>query len=242
MSGRLTTAAASGGHGGAGSRGGQLDSENGKDKDETESRDSRLIEVADDTEVAINGNKFRIGDLIPDFSRNLNLVKARDGLIGGPSTVGGSDRNSQSIVNLGCHLQEAQVKSNVSLSSGRGPVGLDCSENVGPFFSFGSFHPESLDVGLGVKDPNQLMEVQVLNATETETQKEKSVRVLPISLKGNSRGRKRGTLKKTQISVSGVGRENDKAGSFSRTANKRRMDVLEQGESAERAEKYVMLS
>lgn len=33
-----------------------------------ESRDSRLIEVADDTKVAINGNKFRIGDLILDFS------------------------------------------------------------------------------------------------------------------------------------------------------------------------------
>ncbi|KAG5529741.1 hypothetical protein RHGRI_030202 [Rhododendron griersonianum] len=82
MSGRLTMVAATGGHGGAGTRGGQLEGRNGKDKDETESRDSRLIEVADDTE-------------------------ARDGLIGGPSTVVGSGGNSQSIVNLGCHIQEA---------------------------------------------------------------------------------------------------------------------------------------
>ncbi|KAG5529740.1 hypothetical protein RHGRI_030201 [Rhododendron griersonianum] len=86
------------------------------------------------------------------------------------------------------------------------------------------------------------MEVQVLNGTETVgIRKEKSVRVLPISLKGNSRGRKQGTLKKKQISVSGVSRENDKAVSFSRTANKRLLDVLEQGELAEQAGKSVFL-
>lgn len=170
------------------------------------------------------------------------FVKVCDSLIGGPSTAVGSGSNSQSIVNLGCHLQKAQVKINDSLSPGRGPVGLGCIENVGPLFSFGTSQPESLDVGLGVKDPNQFMEVLVLNATETGgIRKEKSVWVLPNSIKGNSRGRKQGTIKKQQILVSGVSRENDKAVSFSRTANKRQVDMLEQGELAEQAGKRVFL-
>lgn len=212
---------------GAGNRDGRACDGNGKDKAEPELRASRLIDVADNSVVAINGNQFRMGDLIPDFPQNLNITEARGGLISGPSVEVVSGSNTRADMSLDFPPNKAQV-------------GLGRIMSTGPVFSFGSTKVLGSDVASGVIDPNIFVEAPVCNVPESDWgRKEKSVRVLPGSFRVKARGRKQGPNSKRK--APGSGKEDGGAVSFSQNAGKRRLDVLDSTVLAKQVSKRVFL-
>ncbi|KAI8536376.1 hypothetical protein RHMOL_Rhmol10G0252200 [Rhododendron molle] len=108
---------------GVGNRDGRACDGIGKDKAEAGSRVSRLIKVADNSVVAINGNQFQMGDFISDIPLNLNITEDRGGLVSGPSFAMGSGSNARADMSLDCPLKEAQVPVTVALNPGLGSVG-----------------------------------------------------------------------------------------------------------------------
>ncbi|KAG5558105.1 hypothetical protein RHGRI_008126 [Rhododendron griersonianum] len=201
--------------------GGQLSGERGKDKEGTESRDSRLVEIANNSVIAINGNQFRMGDLIPDFSQNLNLTGTRDESMVGLFSKASSGSGTRAVVSLGCSPKKAQVENKGILNHGIGSGNLGGPDKAGPLFSFGSPQAMIKEVGLESKDSNQLVEVQVFNGSETEKfPSSNSVRVLPTSLRGKPRGTKQGPVNKRQTSQRGARRGGDGGGAVSQNCGK----------------------
>lgn len=214
-------------------RGEQLRDGNGKDMDETASRDSRLIEVADNTVVAINGNEFRMGDLIPVFARNLDITETCGGLISRPSLEVGSKNAKCADGRLGHTAKEVQVSNNEVLDFGKISVGLGCSEIGGPLVSSEPTQTLNNTVGGGVFDQSKYLDAQVSNASELY-HLEKSVRVLPNSFRGKTGGRKYISAGKRK--APGVGASKDRRSSC-QNVGKRRLDALEAEGLAEQAGK-----
>ncbi|KAH7841895.1 hypothetical protein Vadar_013209 [Vaccinium darrowii] len=205
-----------------------------KDKVAMESRDSRLIEVGNDTVVAINGKQFRMGELIPDFSVNCSGTKTCDMVNSRPSLEGESGGITGVGVSLGQPFQEGQMHINNSLTVGMGSDGLRRDERAGPIFSFGSTKPLGNDVALGSTGPNNLMGGHVLDVPKV-WHLEKSGRVLPSSLRGRSRGRKPGPISKKKVSISDVSKEDGEAGTCYQIVGKRRLETLDSDGLAKQA-------
>ncbi|KAH7848205.1 hypothetical protein Vadar_030754 [Vaccinium darrowii] len=218
-------------------RGEQLRDGNGKDMDEMVSRDSSLIEVADNTVVAINGNEFRMGDLIPDFARNLNVTETCGGLVSRPSLEVGNRGAKWANGRLGYKANEAQVSNNDVLDLGKGSGGLGCSEIGGPLVSSGPAQTlDNMEGGRAINQ-NTFLDARASSASKVP-QLEKSVRVLPDSFRGKTRGRKHTSAGKRK--APGVGVSRDRRYS-SQNVGKRRLDALEGDGLAEQAGKRTFL-
>ncbi|KAI8538761.1 hypothetical protein RHMOL_Rhmol09G0129100 [Rhododendron molle] len=139
----------------------------GKDKERRELWDPQLIEIADDSVIAINGNQFRMGDLIPDFSQNLNLTEAHAGPVNGLFSERGLNCWSRAMVGLGCSSDKAQVELSGLRKMGNKPNNLGCFDGAGRMFWVESSRAGIEEVSLGFKDSTQLVDVHVANSSET---------------------------------------------------------------------------
>ncbi|KAH7854377.1 hypothetical protein Vadar_013096 [Vaccinium darrowii] len=182
-------------------------------------QNSRLMEITDDALVAINGSEFRIGDLVPDFSKNLkiggvsNVVSDlnRDGLImdQGNQALGYLSEGAQSHLvgpgdtgpSLG-GLDKILEKGSVSHGAGVSLIG-------------------SLDHCLN--DPNQLIEVQVVKDTKEKKYQRRTSRKTSIGT-----GMRRPSSQANRGFTTSTARVGDKGGDAHRIKQgKRRLDALE---------------
>ncbi|KAH7843947.1 hypothetical protein Vadar_022719 [Vaccinium darrowii] len=141
-----------------------VSAENGKDSAAIGMRDSQLIEVTDNSVVAINGTQFKMGDLVPYLSGNVNIANPSGGsgghkLLEDRSFVERADKYMGQGSKQAHILDEHNTGQNLELLVENRGVGLPISGVFGP--------ASKEELGLSISSP-QLVEVQIFKASDKD--------------------------------------------------------------------------